>query len=133
MNKNAETGIGPVWATINDSRATPVGNWLRATGLDELPQLLNVIKGDMSLVGPRPERPYFVERFKSEVPSYKCIFKTKPGITGWAQINWKYDDSLKGVLEKTKLDLYYVENMSLLLDLKILLRTFVSFMKPGSY
>lgn len=131
MISDAEKGLGPVWAAENDPRATSVGSILRNSGLDELPQLVNVLKGEMSLVGPRPERPYFVQKFKKDIPSYKKIFNIKPGITGWAQINWKYDDSLKGVIEKTKYDIYYVENMSLKLDLKILYSTLISLLKPG--
>jgi exopolysaccharide biosynthesis polyprenyl glycosylphosphotransferase len=123
MFHDAEKKTGPTWAKDADPRITPVGQWLRKLRLDELPQLLNVLKGDMSLVGPRPERPYFVERFKKEIPLYTRRLRVRPGITGWAQVKWKYDESLDDVKEKTKYDLFYVENISLKMDLKILINT----------
>jgi len=88
-----------------------------------VPQFWNVLKGDMSLVGPRPERPYFVERFSREIPLYNRRHRVKPGITGWAQVRWKYDSSLDDVRQKVKFDLFYIENMSLRMDLKIIFRT----------
>lgn len=121
MHKDAEKGTGPVWAKENDPRCTRVGRWLRRTNLDELPQVINVLRGDMSLVGPRPERPYFVNKFKQKIPQYMRRHMVKSGITGWAQVN-----GLRGntsVEERTRYDIFYVENWSLLLDLIILART----------
>ncbi len=112
---------GPRMATAGDDRRTPVGAFLRQTSLDELPQLFNVLRGDMSLVGPRPERPVFIEEFKRQIPKYHLRHKVKAGITGWAQIN-----GLRGqtsIQKRIEYDLYYIENWSLLLDLKILVRT----------
>lgn len=124
MHHNAETGTGPVWASGDDPRITPLGFWLRKLRIDEVPQLLNVLRGDMSLVGPRPERPFFVEQFLKQIPLYHRRLRVRPGITGWAQVKWKYDESFDDVVEKTKYDLFYVENMSLRMDLKILINTF---------
>lgn len=121
MVQDAEKHTGPVWAKKGDHRTTAVGAFLRRTSLDELPQLLNVLRGEMSLVGPRPERPHFVEQFKTRVPRYLERHKVKAGLTGWAQIH-----NLRGdtpVEERTKYDLWYVENWTLGLDLKIILRT----------
>ncbi|MCM8796179.1 MAG: sugar transferase, partial [Candidatus Omnitrophica bacterium] len=123
MYKDAEES-GPLWATENDSRITPLGRMLRKTRLDELPQLINVIKNDMSLVGPRPERMCFVETLKKEIPFYLERLTVKPGITGWAQITFPYADSIESSREKFIHDLFYIKNMSLLLDLFILLKTF---------
>jgi len=123
MYEDAEARSGPVWATENDPRITPLGFWLRKLRLDEIPQLYNVLKGDMSLVGPRPERAHFVNKFKKEIPLYTRRLRVRPGITGWAQVKWKYDESMEDVIEKTKYDLFYVENMSLRMDFKILLNT----------
>jgi len=112
---------GPRMTTSGDDRRTGVGGFLRRTSLDELPQLFNVLRGDMSLVGPRPERPVFIEEFKRQIPKYHLRHKVKSGITGWAQIN-----GLRGqtsIQKRIEYDLYYIENWSLLLDLKILLRT----------
>ncbi len=114
---------GAVWADENDKRITLVGKILRKLHLDELPQLLNVIKGDMSLLGPRPERPEFVEDFKKKIPYYSFRNFIKPGLTGWAQVNYPYASSLKDSGEKLEYDLYYISHMNLLLDLKILLKT----------
>jgi exopolysaccharide biosynthesis polyprenyl glycosylphosphotransferase len=122
MKVNAEAGTGPVWAKENDERVTAMGRFLRKTSLDELPQLWNVLAGDMSLVGPRPERPHFVYRFRDMIPRYMARHKIKSGITGWAQVNgFRGNTSLK---ERVKYDLYYMENWSLLLDTKILFMTF---------
>ena len=125
MYSDAEKHSGPQWATEDDPRITPVGRFIRKTRLDEIPQFINVLKGEMSLVGPRPERPFFVEQLKQEIPWYVRRIKMKPGITGWAQVKHKYDSSIEDVKQKVLFDLYYFENMSILLDLKILLRTFL--------
>ena len=123
MYQDAESRTGPQWATENDPRITPVGRFIRKTRLDEIPQFINVLKGEMSLVGPRPERPFFVEQLKQEIPWYVRRIKMKPGITGWAQVKHKYDSSIEDVKQKVMYDLYYFENMSLLLDVKILVHT----------
>jgi exopolysaccharide biosynthesis polyprenyl glycosylphosphotransferase len=129
MHEEAEKDSGPVWAKPNDPRATRTGAILRRYNMDELPQLVNVLKGDMSLVGPRPERPYFVERFKDKVPRYMSRHKVKSGITGWAQVNGLRGSS--SIVQRVKYDLYYVENWSLWLDMKILLMTLFSFKNPS--
>jgi exopolysaccharide biosynthesis polyprenyl glycosylphosphotransferase len=109
------------WTSPNDSRRTRVGTFLRRTSLDELPQFFNVLKGDMSVVGPRPERPHFVEKFAVEVPRYRARHYLKVGITGWAQVNgWRGDTSIEKRIEH---DLYYLQNWSLLFDLRIVVRT----------
>jgi Undecaprenyl-phosphate glucose phosphotransferase len=121
MVDEAEKATGPVWATADDPRRTPVGIWLRRFNLDELPQLLNVVLGDMSLVGPRPERPPFVEQFRERIPQYMLRHRVKSGMTGWAQINgWRGNTSIE---KRIEYDLYYIENWSLLLDVKILILT----------
>jgi Undecaprenyl-phosphate glucose phosphotransferase len=118
MHQDAEETTGPVWAHDNDPRATPVGRWLRRLDLDELPQFWNVLTGDMSIVGPRPERPFFVEQFKHRIPQYMLRHKVKAGITGWAQVNgWRGNTSLE---KRIEYDLYYIENWSVTLDLKIM-------------
>ena len=123
MYQDAEDTSGPVWAHDNDPRATPVGRWLRRLDLDELPQFLNVLRGDMSIVGPRPERPFFVDQFKHRIPQYMLRHKVKAGITGWAQINgWRGNTSLE---KRIEYDLYYIENWSVRLDLKIMWLTLV--------
>jgi Undecaprenyl-phosphate glucose phosphotransferase len=123
MYEGAEDGTGPVWARDDDPRATAVGRWLRRFDLDELPQFWNVLKGDMSIVGPRPERPYFVEQFKHRIPQYMLRHKVKAGITGWAQVNgWRGNTSLE---KRIEYDLYYIENWSVTLDLKIMWLTVV--------
>ncbi|MCY4159525.1 MAG: sugar transferase, partial [Bacteroidetes bacterium] len=131
MCMDAEAHTGPVWASEDDPRYTAVGRWLRKTRLDEIPQLLNVLRGDMSLVGPRPERPYFVEKLIGKIPLYNRRHRIKPGITGWAQVMWHYDSSLEDVRQKVKYDLYYIENMSLRMDLKILFRTLRAVVSGG--
>tara|TARA_R110001592_G_C13192961_1_gene753488 strand:- start:42292 stop:43680 length:1389 start_codon:yes stop_codon:yes gene_type:complete len=132
MPIDAEAATGPVWAARDQGRATPVGAFLRRTSLDELPQFWNVLKGDMSIVGPRPERPVFVEKFRDEVPSYMQKHMVKGGITGWAQINgWRGDTDLK---KRIEYDLYYVDNWSLWLDLKIIILTiFKGLVHPHAY
>jgi Undecaprenyl-phosphate glucose phosphotransferase len=118
MYLGAEDETGPIWARDNDPRCTPVGRWLRRFDLDELPQLWNVLRGDMSIVGPRPERPYFVEQFKHRIPQYMLRHKVKAGITGWAQVNgWRGNTSLE---KRIEYDLYYIENWSVGLDIKIM-------------
>lgn len=123
MIHEAEKETGPVWATLGDRRVTRIGKFLRRLRLDEIPQLLNVLKGEMSLVGPRPERPFFVEQLDKEVDFYSRRLLIRPGITGWAQVKHRYDRSLDDVKQKIKYDLYYLENMSLRLDFKIIVRT----------
>jgi len=123
MINDAEKYTGPVWSTKNDPRITKVGKFLRKVRLDEIPQAINILKGDMSFVGPRPERPYFVEKLSKEIPLYKRRLKVRPGLTGWAQVKHKYDESIEDVKIKFRYDLFYIENMSLRLDFKIILRT----------
>ncbi len=123
MYKDAEKHTGPVWSSKDDPRITRVGRIIRKFRLDEIPQFINVLRGEMSLVGPRPERPYFVEMLSKEIPLYKRRLKVKPGITGWAQVKHKYDESIEDVKKKVQYDLYYIENISLRMDLKILFRT----------
>jgi len=127
MRVDAEETTGPVWATKDDPRRTRVGAILRRLSLDELPQLINVLLGEMSLVGPRPERPVFVEQFKQVVPRYMDRHKEKAGMTGWAQVNGLRGDT--SIVERTKYDLYYIENWSLFFDIKILLRTLFNFLR----
>jgi len=124
MVVDAERDTGAVWAVANDPRITPVGRILRKLRLDELPQLFHVLRGEMSLVGPRPERPKFVAEFTESIPFYQKRLLVRPGITGWAQINHPYDQSIDDVVEKLRFDLYYVRHVSFTLDLQILLRTF---------
>jgi exopolysaccharide biosynthesis polyprenyl glycosylphosphotransferase len=129
MPLNAEAA-GPMWTARDDERATPLGAYLRRYSLDELPQLWNVLKGDMSLVGPRPERPFFVEQFRERVPKYMDRHLVRSGLTGWAQVNGLRGDV--SIEERTRYDIYYVENWSVLLDLRILLKTVVEiFRRPG--
>jgi Undecaprenyl-phosphate glucose phosphotransferase len=121
MADGAEQKTGPVWASAEDPRRTPIGIWLRRYNVDELPQLINVVLGDMSLVGPRPERPPFVRQFKERIPQYMLRHRVKSGITGWAQVNgWRGNTSIE---KRIEYDLYYIENWSLLLDVKILILT----------
>lgn len=122
MRPDAEAETGPVWTKPGDPRITPLGHWLRRTSFDELPQLFNVLLGHMSLVGPRPERPYFVNQFQQEVPRYMDRHQVKAGITGWAQINGQRGGE-SSIEERTRYDLFYVENWSLLFDFQILVKT----------
>ena len=118
MFHEAERETGPVWASQDDPRCTPVGRLLRRTNFDELPQLWNVLRGDMSLVGPRPERPFFVSQFKQRIPQYMLRHKVRAGLTGWAQVNgWRGNTSIE---KRIEYDLYYIENWSVSLDLKIM-------------
>jgi Undecaprenyl-phosphate glucose phosphotransferase len=131
MYEGAEDDTGPIWARDNDPRCTPVGKWLRRFDLDELPQLWNVLRGDMSIVGPRPERPYFVEQFKHRIPQYMLRHKVKAGITGWAQVNgWRGNTSLE---KRIEYDLYYIENWSVGLDIKIMWLTLLRGFQKHAY
>jgi exopolysaccharide biosynthesis polyprenyl glycosylphosphotransferase len=123
MRSDAEKRSGPVWANKNDPRVTRFGRFMRKSHLDEIPQFINVLRGDMSLVGPRPERPHFVEQLSKQIPLYKHRLRVRPGITGWAQVKHKYDESVDDVKAKVKYDLYYIENISWRFDLKILVNT----------
>jgi exopolysaccharide biosynthesis polyprenyl glycosylphosphotransferase len=123
MRQDAEAHGQPVWAAARDDRITRVGGFIRRTRIDELPQLLNVLHGDMSLVGPRPERPYFVDQLGKLIPSYGERHAVLPGITGWAQVKYSYGASVEDARQKLAYDLYYIANRSLLLDLRILLET----------
>ncbi|QNA90830.1 TIGR03013 family PEP-CTERM/XrtA system glycosyltransferase [Massilia sp. Dwa41.01b] len=123
MRADAERGGTPQWAAKNDPRVTRVGNFMRKTRIDELPQILNVFKGEMSFVGPRPERPYFVEQLIEVVPYYNVRHSIKPGITGWAQVRYGYGSSAEDALQKLQYDLYYVKNNSLFLDFLVLINT----------
>ena len=122
MIEKAETN-GAVWAQKNDPRITRVGRWLRKTRLDEIPQMINVLRGDMAFVGPRPERPEFVDQLREVIPYYDLRHTAKPGITGWAQIRYPYGSSTEDALEKLKYDLYYIKNMSIMFDLVIIFET----------
>lgn len=124
MRVDAEAKSGPVWAMDKDPRITPLGRLLRKMRLDELPQLINVIRGEMSLVGPRPERPHFVDKLRTIIPYYDERHTVKPGITGWAQVKYVYGSSLEDAEEKLQYDLYYVKHMSWLFDLGIIFYTF---------
>ncbi len=127
MKEGAEDETGPVWAIKEDPRRTRLGAFIRRFSLDELPQFINVFMGQMSLVGPRPERPMFVEQFKQVIPRYVERHQEKAGMTGWAQVNGLRGDT--SVVERTKYDLYYIENWSIFFDLKILIRTVFSFLR----
>lgn len=123
MHQDAEKDGTPQWTSKNDSRVTRVGWFLRKTHLDELPQFINVLKGEMSLVGPRPERPELIKIFEEKVPFYRARLLVKPGITGWAQIHQQYAANVEETTEKLELDLYYIKHRSLVMDLLVLLRT----------
>jgi sugar transferase (PEP-CTERM system associated) len=123
MRVNAEQNGAPQWAVAKDDRVTRVGSLIRRYRVDEFPQLLNVLKGEMSLVGPRPERPYFVEQLTAEIPFYAVRHSVKPGVTGWAQVRYQYGASVEDSLQKLQYDLYYVKNHSLLLDILVLFET----------
>jgi exopolysaccharide biosynthesis polyprenyl glycosylphosphotransferase len=123
MVENAEDGRPLAWAAEDDARITAVGSIIRRFRIDELPQLFNVLKGEMSMIGPRPERPYFVEQLSAQIPGFDMRHQVKPGITGWAQINYPYGASVEDARNKLVYDLYYINNRSLSLDLRILLTT----------
>ena len=123
MRADAEADSGPTWACDDDPRITKVGRFLRATRLDEIPQLWNVLRGEMEFVGPRPERPEFVEWLSREVSYYQLRNIVPPGITGWAQVCYKYGNTVEDAKEKLRYDLYYIKNASLGLDLMILFQT----------
>ncbi|MCD4781144.1 MAG: exopolysaccharide biosynthesis polyprenyl glycosylphosphotransferase [Candidatus Omnitrophica bacterium] len=123
MKVDAEKNSGPVWAAENDNRLTPVGGFLRKSHLDELPQLFNVLRGEMSIIGPRPERPKFVDEFKQAIPDYEKRLRVQPGITGLAQVWHRYDETMDDVKKKLKYDLLYIKKMCLWADFNIMLRT----------
>src|SRR5688572_4768208 len=123
MRKDAEKGGKPIWAKDGDDRITRTGRFIRKTRLDELPQLWNVIKGDMSFVGPRPERPFFVDQLSKEIPFYQQRHAVKPGLTGWAQVKYRYGSSLEDATEKLRYDLYYIKHLSVVFDLTIVFDT----------
>ena len=123
MRLDAEKGGTPMWATAGDTRVTRVGRFIRKTRLDELPQLWNVLRGDMSFVGPRPERPYFVAELAKDIPFYQQRHAVKPGLTGWAQVKYRYGSSLEDAMEKLRYDLYYIKHLSIFFDLTIVFDT----------
>ena len=123
MRVDAEIDGKPRWATANDDRTTHVGRGIRKLRIDELPQLFSVLAGEMSLVGPRPERPYFVDQLTHSIPFYAVRHSVKPGVTGWAQVNYHYGASVDDSVQKLQYDLYYVKNHSLFLDIVILFET----------
>jgi exopolysaccharide biosynthesis polyprenyl glycosylphosphotransferase len=123
MLADAEKMTGPVWATQDDPRITRVGRFIRRTRLDELPQIFNVLAGHMSLVGPRPERQHFVDDLAAKIPYFRQRHIVKPGLTGWAQINYRYGSTFEDALQKLQYDLFYIKNQSLLFDLSILFNT----------
>jgi lipopolysaccharide/colanic/teichoic acid biosynthesis glycosyltransferase len=123
MRHDAEAATGPVWSMTNDPRATWLGAFFRRTRLDELPQLWNILKGEMSFVGPRPERPGFVGQLTESIPYYGQRHVVKPGLTGWAQVRYTYGASVEDAIQKLQYDLYYIKNMSIALDIVIVLET----------
>ena len=123
MRADAEAGTGPIWSRANDTRVTSVGRFMRKTRLDEIPQLCNVLSGEMSLIGPRPERPSFVEQLTQQIPFYGQRHVVKPGLTGWAQVRYSYGASVEDAVEKMQYDLFYVKNLSMRFDLVIAFET----------
>lgn len=130
MYKNSESN-GPQWAAKNDPRVTRVGKFMRKTRLDEIPQLINILRGEMSFIGPRPERPEFIEKLENKIPYYNERLLVKPGLTGWAQVNFPYGSSDADALEKLQYDLYYIKNRSAMLDTSILLKTIKTVLSGG--
>jgi lipopolysaccharide/colanic/teichoic acid biosynthesis glycosyltransferase len=131
MRQDAEQGTGAVWAQKGDPRITRVGRIIRKSRLDELPQLWNVLVGDMSFVGPRPERPEFDEKLEQEIPFYRARRAVRPGLTGWAQVRHGYGNTMLDALRKVEYDLYYIKNDSVYLDTLIMLRTVAVVLKLG--
>ncbi|HEY3175142.1 MAG TPA: sugar transferase [Candidatus Polarisedimenticolia bacterium] len=132
MRLDAESGGAPRWASPNDERVTATGRIMRRLRLDEIPQFFNVLRGEMSVIGPRPERPYFVDLLEKDIPYYALRFAAKPGLTGWAQVNYQYGASVEDAHTKLQYDLYYIQQMSPFLDLVILLKTFQTLLfRPG--
>jgi exopolysaccharide biosynthesis polyprenyl glycosylphosphotransferase len=123
MRTDAEKATGPVWAQVKDSRITPIGSFLRKSRIDEIPQFINVLKGDMSVIGPRPERPIFVEKLEGQIKDYRKRLAVKPGITGLAQVNHRYDESIADVRKKVKYDILYIKKICFLTDIRIILHT----------
>jgi len=130
MRANAESD-GPRWAATDDDRVTAVGRVLRRSRLDELPQMINILRGEMSLVGPRPERPEFIAELEQQIPLYRARLMVQPGLTGWAQVNLPYADSLDGARQKLEYDLYYIKHRTLAFDGWILLRTLTTILRFG--
>ncbi|MFH1854390.1 MAG: sugar transferase, partial [Candidatus Omnitrophota bacterium] len=134
MVRDAELFTGPIWSKKDDPRLVKRGDLLRKYHIDELPQLFNVLKGEMSLVGPRPERPEIIEKLESAIPDYKTRFTVKPGITGYAQILHKYDEEMRDVRLKLKYEIFYIKKMCVLMDIKIISKTLVTIlMGKGEY
>ena len=123
MIVDAENGTA-VFATINDSRITPFGKFLRKSRIDEFPQFINILRGDMAVIGPRPERPIFVQEIASKMAFYETRHVVKPGLTGWAQVNYSYGESIDESLIKLQYDLYYIKHRSIFLDINIMFKTF---------
>jgi lipopolysaccharide/colanic/teichoic acid biosynthesis glycosyltransferase len=123
MKVEAEKDSGPIWASKKDPRVTRLGRFLRTTRLDELPQIVNIWRGDLHLIGPRPERPEFITQLEKEIPFYRARLAVKPGLTGWAQVKYRYGSTVEDALIKLEYDLYYIKNRSVVLDLSILLKT----------
>jgi lipopolysaccharide/colanic/teichoic acid biosynthesis glycosyltransferase len=123
MSVDAEQN-GAVMSTAGDSRITPLGKLMRKTRIDEFPQFINILKGDMAFIGPRPERPHFVAELAAVMPFYETRHVVKPGLTGWAQVNYSYGETLKDSLIKLQYDLYYIKHRSIFLDLNIVIKTF---------
>ncbi len=130
MIKDAEKN-GAQWAKENDPRITKLGKFFRKTRIDELPQLLNVLRGEMSFIGPRPERPEFIATLEKHIPFYKQRLIVKPGLTGWAQVNFPYGSSIEDSLEKMQYDLFYIKNRSFALDTSIILKTINTILRGG--
>jgi sugar transferase (PEP-CTERM system associated) len=123
MRSDAEKSTGPVWAQENDDRITKIGHFIRKTRIDEIPQLWNILKGEMSFVGPRPEREHFVRELEEIIPYYGERFSVKPGLTGWAQVSYGYGATVEDAIEKLNYELFYIKNMSILMDIMIVART----------